>query len=478
MITSLKQFVKRKNELGRLLWIEAAYRFPGSLYRYPSIKRFVNWVAFMFRRLLRRKYISPGVETKKNSVFYELIYRSPDSLRKLRIPRLSGRYECTLREQLKNEANFQVYRTTIREICDDPILGCHFPKVFEVRKDGGYSVTHIRGYSLEILRNLLRDGRPLPSNVVAEKLARVVEQLWSNVNRYREDRGKLIGQWSLSSLIYGADDRRIYNVDVDSCYVYADGPDRIGMDFLESELKYIGEMLRTRSATEIADIRLHSVLSAVGYPSRAEVAYNAQAFSIGYHSLLLAGKYFRGQRECATRLASVPYDFRNRTILDLGCNRGGMLHCLTETIRVGIGVDYDYKCINAANMIKQLNQSGNLHFYTLDLDHEDLSLVNNFLMSRRVDICFLLSVCAWIDNWKNVITFTAKTADNLLFESHGTDQQRRDQLDAIRANFNTVKLVNAESEDDPGQKGRSLYLCSGSRLQAKTEHQSVLAHES
>ena len=478
MITSLKRAVKRKNELGQLLWIEAAYRFPGSLYRYPSIKRFINWVAFMSRRLTQTKYVSPGSGRKQNSVFYELVDRSTDSPRKLRIPRLGGRYECALRELLKNEANFQAYRTIITEMCDDPVLGCHFPRVFEVRKDGGYSVTLVRGYGLETLRNLLRDNRPLPSGVVEGELAGAVEQLWTNVNSYRADRGHLIGRWDLSSLIFGAEDKRIYNVDVDSCYVYGKGPDRIGLEFLESELKYISEMSRTRSATEPDDIRLHSVLSAVGYPSRAEVAYNARTHSVGYHSLSLAGKYFRGQRECTSRLANVPYDFRDRTVIDLGCNRGGMLHCLAETVRAGIGVDYDYKCVNAANMIKRLNRSDNLYFYTLDLDQEDLGMVDNFLMGQQVDICFLLSVCVWIKRWKDVIAFTARTSDSLLFESQGTEGQRREQLDEVETRFNTVQLVSAESADDPDQKERSLYLCSGSRLLSKTERPAIQAHES
>jgi len=356
---------------------------------------------------------------------------------------------------------FGEYRRTLRGAGDDPIIGSHFPAVTDVRRDGGYTATLIRGYGLWMIRDLLRGGHSSPTDVGTDDLIGAINMLAENLGKYQDKHNTLLGEWKLTNLIYCADNRSVYNARVDSCFTTRGKKSVAGRPHLDSELDYIREMLRTPSGESTHDVRVRRVLSAVGYASMAEVAYSGEAFSIGYHSLLLGGRYFRGQRDCAARLERVPYDFSGKTVLDLGTNRGGMLHCLADKIKVGIGIDYDYKCINAAILVKELNRTDNLHFYTFDMDRENLDVIGYFLLDSRVDICLLLAICLWIKSWRSVIRFAARTADKLLFETHGTEEQKREQVDFVRTCYGSVDLVSAKSDDDPDQKERSLYLCSG-----------------
>ena len=92
----------------------------------------------------------------------------------------------------------------------------------------------------------------------------------------------------------------------------------------------------------------------------------------GYHTVSIQGETFLGQRDPIKRLGKVPYDFTNKRVLDVGCSNGGLLHALTNQIEFGVGVDFNSKCVNAANALKAVNHTDNIHFYTFDLDKEDL----------------------------------------------------------------------------------------------------------
>ncbi len=469
MIETLKNIVRQKNRDGKLLWVRKVYEYPGILIRFHSLSRFRNFWDYRLRTLLSQDVTAKKQAGGGDQVFYELVNSANSRRAIMRIPRFDESYGCSLRHQLKDDRAFEDYRRILQTASDDPVMGRHFPEVSDVRRDGGYTATLVRGYGLWTLRDRLRDGRGLPSDVEAADLVAAVDVLTGNLRKYQKAHHTLSGEWKLNNLIYGVDDHRVYNARVDSCYTTTGKEAQERLAHLDSELEFIREMARTLMAESTDDVRVCRVLSAIGYASTADVAYSGDAFSIGYHSLSLGGRYFRGQRDCAARLEQVPYDFSGKTVLDLGTNRGGMLHCLADRIKTGIGVDYDYKCINAATLVKELNGTDNLHFYTFDMDREDLGVIDNFLLDNRVDICFLLAICLWVRNWRNVIKFAARTADKLLFETHGTEEQKREQLDFVRSCYGTVSLVSARSSDDPGQKERSLYLCSGALINDVTK---------
>jgi SAM-dependent methyltransferase len=76
-----------------------------------------------------------------------------------------------------------------------------------------------------------------------------------------------------------------------------------------------------------------------------------------------------------------------KTALDLGCNQGGMLLEIAEIIKVGIGIDYDSRVINATNRISSFRRYTNLRFYVFDLEGEIPGMIDNFL-PESVDIVF------------------------------------------------------------------------------------------
>jgi SAM-dependent methyltransferase len=212
------------------------------------------------------------------------------------------------------------------------------------------------------------------------------------------------------------------------------------------------------------DGKVDKVLGLLNYAKTSGKTYNGSLYDSAYHSLELKGYYFRGQRECNLRLKKIPYDFKDKIVLDIGCNVGGMLHSLSDKIAMGIGIDYDYRLINAANAIKTINISNNLSFYMFDLENEELNLINNYILSnkRKVDICFLLSICMWIKNWREVVKFVSTISDNLLFETNGTENQQLEQIRELKKYYNNINLVEKVSNDDPGQPYRTLLLCNNS----------------
>jgi SAM-dependent methyltransferase len=154
----------------------------------------------------------------------------------------------------------------------------------------------------------------------------------------------------------------------------------------------------------------------------------------------------------------VPIDFGGKSVLDLGSNQGGMLLQLADRLKWGVGVDFDHRMVNAANRIKSAKAAPRLNFYVFDLQKEDLQIIRDFMPEQRADICFLLSVCMWLSNWREVIEFAGSIADAVLFESNGTPEQQRRQIEYLGTILPNVALLADESPDDPGQRNRKLLL--------------------
>lgn len=207
------------------------------------------------------------------------------------------------------------------------------------------------------------------------------------------------------------------------------------------------------------DNNISKILNVINYTKNKEAIYTGKDFESAYHSIQLKDKYFRGQRENSIRFKNLKYNFSDKTVMDLGCNIGGALHIIAKTIKFGIGIDYDYKCINAANLIKDFNKDYNLAFYVFDLDKEDLNQINNFILETKIDICFLLSVCMWLKKWKDVISFCNNISNDLLFETNGNKTQQEEQIRFLQEIYPNITLVTPISIDDPTQINRKLLLC-------------------
>lgn len=200
------------------------------------------------------------------------------------------------------------------------------------------------------------------------------------------------------------------------------------------------------------------ILNLLEYTKMSGASYSARHYPAGYHSIYLSGRKIQGQRDPAERLKNVPFNFEGKSVLDLGSNQGGMLFQVSDKIRWGIGLDYDYRMVNIANKISY-SKISNCGFYVFDFEKDPLELIPDLLPEDRVDIIFLLSVCMWVKNWEELIEFCVNISDTMLFESNGTDQQQNEQEQKLRSLFVSVHKIAESSEDDPKQKNRRLFIC-------------------
>lgn len=207
------------------------------------------------------------------------------------------------------------------------------------------------------------------------------------------------------------------------------------------------------------EAQVAQVMNLLNYTKTSGTPYAAKSKPAGYQTIDLGDVELRGARNPRERLAVVPLDFDNKTVLDIGCNQGGMLFELADRISHGVGIDYDHRMVNVANRIRSYKRTDRLDFYVFDLAREELSLIGDLLPSGRVDVAFLLAVCMWIPNWRQVIDYVQSISDHLLFESNGTPRQQKEQVAYLRARYDRVDYL-AHGSDDEHNKTRQLYLCS------------------
>jgi SAM-dependent methyltransferase len=205
------------------------------------------------------------------------------------------------------------------------------------------------------------------------------------------------------------------------------------------------------------------ILNLLNYTKTSGTSYSGSGFPAGYHEIRINGETFAGQRKPYARLEKTGIDFSGKTVLDIGCNQGGMVFALADKVKWAVGLDYDYRMVNACNAIRSCFSVDNTNFYVFDIDRDPHDMIRDFLPGYEVDLVFLLSVCMWVDRWREIIDYAASISGQMLFESNGTDAQQEEQLAHLHHVYGDVALLAGHSDDDPGQKKRALYLCRGSR---------------
>lgn len=226
---------------------------------------------------------------------------------------------------------------------------------------------------------------------------------------------------------------------------------------LKYSRKYAFSRIETENCTNADERVFRQIQNLLNFTKTSNSHYSAEQFPGAYHTINLNGRQVSGQRDPSKRLASVPIDFHGQTVLDLGCNQGGMIHEIRSLIKWGVGIDYDPRMINAANRIKSVNASENLGFYVLDLQNDPLAIISDFMPDRKADICFLLSVCMWLKNWQQVIDFAHSKSNSMLFETNGSPLQQDQQINYLKAKYAVVNMLSEISDDDPIQKFRKLF---------------------
>jgi SAM-dependent methyltransferase len=202
------------------------------------------------------------------------------------------------------------------------------------------------------------------------------------------------------------------------------------------------------------------VLNLIEYTKTNQSSYSAKEYESGYHEVVIGGRVLAGQRSPAKRLSALSLDFKGKSVLDIGCNQGGMLLHIADQLKWGIGLDYDGKMVNLCNLQKSVRKISNVDFYVFDIDADPHELILDLLPESKVDVIFLLSVCMWVEKWRSLIDFCATVSDVIVFETNGTDAQQSEQIDHLATRFPNIRQITAASEDDPKQKKRRLYIAS------------------
>ncbi len=168
-----------------------------------------------------------------------------------------------------------------------------------------------------------------------------------------------------------------------------------------------------------------------------------------YYNINFLGVSEKGKRDPMRRINKIPINFKNKSVLDLGCNSGWMLFSISNLISYGVGFDGDGDEIQKANKIKKELKLNNLDFFVMDFENDVLSF-------PKTDIVFMLSIAYWVKNWKELIKITQPQV--LVFEAHGSSKKRKEQIDYLNNIFKKVRYLLSEEE---GKAFRDLVLCEG-----------------
>lgn len=180
--------------------------------------------------------------------------------------------------------------------------------------------------------------------------------------------------------------------------------------------------------------------------------WSGKQYPSGYHSVIIDGEFCKGARDNQKRvdIFKENIDLNGKNVIDIGCNMGGILHKLSNVIKSGIGFDYSYKAINAANAIKSYNKSNNLQFYVFNVDEDDLGMMENFC--ENIDIVFMLSVSMHIKRFTETIDLCRGLANILVFEANGNKDVQSQHLMYVEKFYNVKRIQKDKMR-------RNLYIC-------------------
>lgn len=179
-------------------------------------------------------------------------------------------------------------------------------------------------------------------------------------------------------------------------------------------------------------------------------------FDAGYHDVKIKGTELIGRRNPKARLDAIGYDFKDKVVLDIGCNQGAMIFALADTVTQAIGLDYEGKVINVCNVIKKLNGYRNVDFYLFDIDTDPHQNILDFIPESGVDVVFLLAVCKHVKKWRELIDFVAKLSPSVIFEANGSEDEKLEQANELKKKFKKCTEIYTISPDD--NTSRTMWL--------------------
>lgn len=179
-------------------------------------------------------------------------------------------------------------------------------------------------------------------------------------------------------------------------------------------------------------------------------------FDAGYHHVKIKTTELIGRRNPKARLDTIGYDFKDKVVLDIGCNQGAMVFALASTVKQAIGLDYEGKVINVCNVIKKLNGYRNLDFYVFDIDTDPHQNILDFIPESGVDVVFLLAVCKHVKKWRELIGFVSQLSLTVIFEANGSEEEKLEQENELKKRFRKCAKIYTTSPDD--NTSRTMWL--------------------
>jgi hypothetical protein len=168
-----------------------------------------------------------------------------------------------------------------------------------------------------------------------------------------------------------------------------------------------------------------------------------------YHTMYLNGKEYKGMRNPLNRINRIDFIPESCSMLDLGCNVGGMIWPYRFYFYQAVGVDHNEQLVNFCRDVSRIYGIENkTRFLKCDLDKSmrDLDYLGKF------DVIFLLALTQHLKNWKDVIRWAHDHSDLLIIEYNGQPKQVKEYIDYTKTLRDGLDYLGEFS-------GRYMYVC-------------------
>lgn len=137
-------------------------------------------------------------------------------------------------------------------------------------------------------------------------------------------------------------------------------------------------------------------------------------------------------------------ELQGKSILDLGCNVGGMLFAMQEMeLGMCLGIEYDQSKVTVATKIAAYNGLSNVHFVCADIDKLDVRKVDG-----PFDVVFCLAIEGHIRKKRRLFHFLADTTrETVYFEGNSTTDVDTVQNLLLNSGFKSLEFLGLSDDD-------------------------------
>lgn len=426
-----------------------------NLIKFHSFNRLKNLFKYMYLKQnikISKMKLSKGIN---NGVFYLLVDNRDEKNKKVvKIPRFNNISSCRLLNLTRGHEKFgEEYQKEMIGLTKDSNLGKHLPKIFDIKKDGSYISSFIEGFNLkDVKQQIIYGGLKTDINPLKD----ATNELWNNIKSYRDKTGKIVGDWGIHNLLFNPVSDRLYNVDLEGFCLYNNTAVENSYEYVSAELCSLLSLISiAEDENELLDLFRIIEDKVIELKS-----FSGTSFFTGFQSVKIKNYFFNGRKNCERFIKSLPVDFKDKRVLDIGSFWGSVLSELSPMIEAGFGIEKDDDCIKISGMLAGSNQKKNIHFYKFDLEKLYLSDVIKNINAGRLDIIFILDVLNELSNPQKLIKESSSEADQVIFEITGSELLRKKQSELISKYFKQIRKIDYSNEEWWFNKNSEVLICS------------------